>query len=440
MKKIIAAITAALMLVGTLTACNSSEPSQDPSQTTSGSVETVAPLAVPDDRQTPVAYVEGADDAEHFNITFDQFYSEYVFYLMRRGLDETVPANAETCMEIRQSTIDYLMLERITLKVAEEMGITEETLTDEELEGIEADVKESYDLWCSDFEEEAIAELQEGYTEEELYNKEYELFSEYLSQAGLVPEIFREWQVNSVLQAKLYEKIIAEIKVSDEEIDEYINSAIEEAKDAYENDLDKYEQGFTSVYLPEGTKTVKQIFIKLEDADISEIMAYRNDGDDETADKIKAEKLALIEEEAKAALDELKSGASWDDVQVKYNDDNTGNASTYVVYPKSNLISTEIVDGVMTLENKGDFTELISTDAGYYIFCYIDDAKVDMETIRKQVSEGMLSEKQTEVANSSVLEWQEKYDYTLDYELLDIPVPEETTTAPEAEPEEAATT
>lgn len=433
MKKIFAALLAVMMVISSLAACSGSDSQQgEQPQTTTDPSQTVAPLAVPDDKQTLVAYVEGAEDAEHFNITFEQFYREYIFYLMRKGLDETLAQNAEACLNIRQSTIDYLTLERITLKIAKDMGITEETLTQEEKDEIEAEVNDSYDLWCEEFEQDAIAELGEGYTEEELYNKEYELFAEYLAQAGLVPEIFHEWQVNSVLQAKLYEKIIAEIKVTDEEIDEYVNNAISEAKDAYENELEKYEQGYTSVYLPEGTKTVKQIFIKLEDADISEIVAYRNDGDDETADKIKAEKLAEIEDEAKAALDELKSGTAWDDVQVKYNDDNTGNASTYVVYPKSNLISEEIINGVMSLENKGDFTELISTDAGYYIFLYLDDAKVDLEAIRKQVQEGMLSQKQTEAANNSVLDWQKQYPYTINYELLDIPEPEETTAATEA--------
>lgn len=430
MKKKIAAILAVMMLLSTITACSSSENAGGTgAETTASTAQTVPPLAVPDDKKTVVAYVEGTDDAEHFNVTFDQFYSEYIFYLMRKGIDETLASNAETCENVRVSTIDYLTLERITLKVAEEMGITEATLTQEERDSINKEVEDSYNLWCESFEEDAKALLGETFTDEELYNKEYELFAEYLAQAGLVPEVFYEWQLNSLLQEKLYAKIIEGISVTDDEVEEYINDAVNEAKDAYENDLDKYEQGYTSIYLPEGTKTVKQIFIKLDDADINEIMAYRNDGDNATADSLKAEKLAGIEEEAMKALDELKAGKSWDEVQVAYNDDISGNSSTYIVYPKSNLISKEIVDAVVSLGNKGDFTELIATDAGYYIFCYADDAKVDMEAIRKEVKENMLSSRQSEAANKSVLEWQEKYDYKLNYEVLDISEPEETTTA-----------
>lgn len=432
MKRKLAAALAAIIVLSAFTACSNSGETADTTTASDGATttaaDTVAPLAVPEDLSAAVATVAAEVDPDFFTVTFDQFYKEYKFYLIRNGLDETVSTNADTCKAARENIINYLTLEKLTLRIAEEMGVGESSLTQEELDSIDTEVQDSYKTWCESFKDEATAALGENPTDEEIYNKEFELFTAFMNEAGLEPEIFAQWQKSSVIQQKLYDLVVADAEVTEEEIETYLTSTIEDAKKAYESDLTTYESTYTGVWLPEGTRSVEQIFISLPDDEISEITAYRKDGDDATADSLRDEKLAAIKADADAAVAALTNGTSWDDVQATYNDDSNGNDTKYVVYPKSELISQEMIDAVMAIAEKGGNTALLPADSGYYIFHYLDDAAVDYDNVREQIKGGILSNKQATISNEKVLEWKAKYPYTINYDLLDITDPATTTT------------
>ena len=434
MKKKIAGLLAVLLAFSAMTGCSSSE--QTETQTTDSSaeattVQTIAPTAVPDDMNTVVAYVEGQD--ETFNITFSNWYQEYMFYLLRNGVDETDSYYADTCAQIRSDILDVIMMDRMILKEAELAGVSINSLTAEELEQLDQTLEESYQTWCESFESEAIALLGDDYTEDELYQKEYELFTDFLAQAGTDTGLFMMWERNNIIQEKLYEVIRQNAGVTDDDVEEYVQETIASAKDAYENDLESYESKYTAFYVPEGTRVVEQIFFKFSDTTANEIVAYRNDGDDETADSLLAQ---AIENELQADIDAAKQaladGEAWDDVQVIYNDDSNGNDSQYVVYPKSSTVDEKVTASAMAMAEIGDVSELITTDYGCYLLYYLQDVSIsdeDMETMREQCRDYL----ESLYLQSEVVGWLEKYPYTVNYELVNIEAPEETTTQDESD-------
>lgn len=424
MKKKIAGLLAVMLAFSAMTGCSSSE--QPETTTTSAeeetAVQTVAPTAVPDDMNTIIAYVEGQD--ETFDITFSDWYQEYMFYLLRNGVDETDIDYAEACAQIRSDILDVIMMDRIILKEAELAGVGVNSLTAEELEKLDLTLEESYQSWCESFESEAIALLGNDYTEDQLYEKEFELFTDFLAQAGTDTGLFMMWERNNIIQEKLYEVIRRNAGVTDEDVEEYIQQTISSAKDAYENDLESYESKYTSFYVPEGTRVVEQIFFKFEDTTANEIVAYRSDGDDATADSLLAQAIEKeLQADIDAAMQALADGEAWDDVQIIYNDDSNGNDSQYVVYPKSTTVAEDVTASAMAMTEIGDVSELITTDYGCYLLYYLQDVSIsdeEMETMHEQCRDYL----ESLYLQGEVVSWLDKYPYTVNYELINIEEPE----------------
>ena len=438
MKKKLAALLAVLLTFSSLTGCSNSGSSEETTSTDAAETTTVGAAAtpLPDDMNTVVAYVEGQDDPI-FNITFSDWYQEYKSYLLRNGIDETDSAYAETCADLRLDIINVLLLDRIILKEADLAGVGINELTPEELEQIDLTVEETYKNWCKSFEEDAAALLGESYTEQELYDKEYELFTDFLAQAGATTEMFLMWERNTLIQNKLYEHIRTDAQVSDEDVQEYVNQTIADAKEAYETDPKVYEEKYTAFYVPENTRVVEQIFFAFKSETANEITAYRNDGDNETADSLLAQAVRTeLQDDIDAAKKALADGESWDDVQIIYNDDSNGNDASYIVYPKSSAVEERVTAAAMAIGEIGGVSELITTDHGCYLLCYTEDASLtdeDMTEMHSQCRDYL----ESMYLQTVVVEWEKKYPYTINYEMLNIEEPaEETLPAEETDPVE----
>ena len=431
LRKLLAALLTIAVAITSFAACSGDSGNTDTADTTTTAGE-VEPLAVPDDLNTVVASVATDTDADFFNIKFSDFYNEYLFYMNRQGIDETASANEATCAGYRANIIQYQTLERVILRIADEMGVGRSSLTETELAAINTSVQEAYTSWCDSYEEEAKALLPEGYTDDDLYNKEYELFSAFLAKSNLTPDAFVEWETSSTVQQKLYDLVVKDLSVAEDEIDKFITEKTAAAKDAWENDLATYESTYTSFFVPEGTRVVEQIYIAIDSDTLSEITAYRDDGDDTSADKLVEDALKGLKTEVDAAKKALDDGGEWDTVQATYNDDTAGNDQTYVVYPKSTTVSQEIIDAAVSIENVGEYCEPLATDYGYYIFKYTKKGEMsddDMKTLRSSASDYLLEQKQNALITEKVKEWTEKYKYDINYDLIGVTTTAETTTA-----------
>lgn len=365
----------------------------------------------------PVAYIENPPEnaGDKLNISYSEWHNEYLFNMARSGYNEEI--NADIARSLKQSILDYLVQEHVVLYLAEQEGITADSLTDEEMDEIAERVQSSWDGWCESYEAEAIDALGGSYTAEELYEKEFELFTAFMAESGLTPEVFYTWEINEVIQQKFIEK--SADSISEEDVAAFVQETIDDAKDAYENNLAAFEQSYTAFYVPEGTRLVQQIYIKIDADAANEIKAYRNDGDDAKADELLEAALEPVRGLIDEAYEKLQNGEEWLTVQEEYNQDDNGNDVDYLVYPTSSHISPDITEAAMAIAEKGGFSDIIVSDTGLFILYYSDDrvfSDEEMQNLMEQARDFLVEQESVQKVN----DFKEMYPYVFDYVLMGI--------------------
>ncbi len=368
----------------------------------------------------PVAYLENPPEGaeKDFIITYDQWNSEYKFNLLNGGYTEE--DNPDAAKSYRQSILDYQVRERMVLYLAKGMGITAEGFTDQEIEAVNEGAQSMLQGAKDLREEEAKKLLGDAFTEEELEKKKTELLDGILKECGYTTDIFTTWKTNEMIQQKFIDK--ASENISEDQINALIQENVDKAKEYYETDIEIYQQHYTPFYIPEGSRIVQQIVILIDDTAKSQIAAYRGAGDNEMANSLLEEELKKIKSTAEAAYKKLESGEAWDKVQQEYNEDKETNGIDFTVYPKSSTVEQGITDAAMSIEKKGDYSQIEKSDSGYFILMYKDDAKLtdaDMESLRDQARDYLKDEE----AYKLIEDFQEKYTFLYDYKLLNLDDP-----------------
>ncbi len=393
------------------------------------------------------------EQKKYYNITFEEFYKEYSFICANAGLNDT--KDDASAKLYRQSIIEMIASEKIILKKAEELGLAE--LTADEMKKVEEEYQKNLDGWYNTFSAQAQNELgikgnsttsdtSGSLTDDDkakIKEKSKELFNNYIKNFGLTEDTFLIWAKNSFVVEKVMEYTYKDVKVTDDEVDKYINDLIAEAEKTYKEDVSKYEKNtqYGTVWLPEGSRNVKHVFIGISTIDAAEISAARNESgaNQEEIDKLRDEKLAEIKEKAEAAY--KKATAEGDDkeknfdaVLKEYSHDYNASLSdqTITVIKGTKSLTDTLYNAIFDLEKPGDISALIPTDLGYYFFYYKEDAKITDEDItvqKKNVYEGMLTERQNKKADETLTKWEEEVKYDYDYEKLNFEKPEEEDTS-----------
>lgn len=376
-----------------------------------------------------IANIENSteDMGNYFDITYEEWYGEYMIRMMAGGYTET--NDADIAKTYREDTIKYLAQEKIVTHLAKGMGISAETLSQEELDKAEKAAAEDIESWLKRYEARALSVMPEGYSKEDLRKKEEELFKELLDELNLSEEVFYTWAVNDIIHDKFVAK--ASESITEQDVKDFVQETVDEAKDKYENDLATFEQKYTAFYVPDGTRKVQQIAVLINNLSASEIAAYRKDGDDAKADEILKEQLAKIKFRIDEAYEKLQSGQAWEDVQKEYNDETSSNNVDFTVYPKSSTVLKIITDSAMGIEHKGGISEIFETDKGYFILYYKDDITMTderMNDLIDQADEFLRNEK----AYEPIADFLKDHPYTYDYETLRIDNPDTAQTVSEA--------
>ena len=263
MKRKLSALIAATLMIATLAGCNETSAEEESSVTNGASYETWNDI----DRDTVIAYVEGAD-SEKFDITFGEFYSEYLYYLLSYNIADDMDATyKEACETYREDIITYLTFERLFLEVAEEMGCGISSLTDEEKEIIKSNTETTTDNFISNYTALAAEELGEDATEDDILNRSTEMLVEDLARAELTTEIFEKWETNNYVQEKLLNVLTADIEVTEADVEAMFNDYVEMAKAALEADKLRYEidSTLTWVSVPECTRLDDQLLVMFDE-------------------------------------------------------------------------------------------------------------------------------------------------------------------------------
>lgn len=369
-----------------------------------------------------VAHIENPPEdcaADFFDVTYGDWHSEYLYRISSGGYTEE--RDAELCESYRSDIIEYLKQEKVVLYLAEKMGVTPSGLSDEDLLLIDEQMEESLDSWYKSYEANAKEALGgSGYTEEELLEKEKELFEEYLKSFGLSVDILTSWKVNEVIRNKFIAKVGEEI--DDKTVEDFVQQTVDTAKDTYEKDVAEYEKTYTPFYIPEGSRVVQQLVIVIDDISVSEVKAYRKEGDDEKADEILEKALAKVKFRIDEAYEKLEQGTPWKEVQEEYNDESGTNDQDFNLYPKSSSIEEKVIEAGMGIEKKGGYSQIIQTDSGYSIIYYKDDLVFTDEMMDSLIEQGraFLTDQES---YKRVTDFSKEYPYVMNYELLGLEEP-----------------
>lgn len=379
-----------------------------------------------------IASCEGRED---MNVTFGQFLKEYKYYMQNYGLtDDTSGDNAEVLQQQRERIVNYLINEQIfRVKFAELLP----EFTEEELAQIQAygdDQISQMKQSCKD----GISSMSvEKYTDEELTKMADDAFSSILDECGLTEDDFHDWAYTAAIQDKLSEYVNKDFTLDYSEAETQLQNVINGAKSSYESDPANYDgNSYSSVYIPEGSRYIEQIALKLPDADITEINDLRDSGDDEGADKLRAEKLKSLDEKLAEVQAKIDSGEDFEALMKEYSDDSDTSAK-YLITPGAEIYVDGLSEAAMGIEEVGGMTTF-GSDYGYHIIKNLGTAEVDPEETKEMtqaIYDYLLTNYKASNFNAAVREWREEYNFTIDRGVLLLA--EETDAAAESSAESA---
>lgn len=352
------------------------------------------------DREKIIAYVDGTDDPEFFNITFGEFFSEYMYYLMSYQIsDDMSEDNKSACESYRDNIITYLTFERQYLYAGKAMyEISEDTLTDEQKNEIKLSSDAVKNDWASNFYTSCKAELGDNASEEEISAMCDEVLRAILQKCGLPDDTFYSWEKNRYLEELVIAEIVKDVTVTDDEVQEMLGELIEEAKDNVLNDTETYEQNiiYQYVYIPDGTRNARHIFLP-----------YVVSSD---KDKVK--------QEADVIAARIAEGESFDNICAEKDDEGT---KTHIVLKNTASVPKEYTDALYSLSKPGDISDAVTTDSGVYFIQYESDAQIsddDVESVKAYIRSDLENNAETNAQNKEYSRWLDEYGYTIDYETL----------------------
>ncbi len=382
---------------------------------------------------------EGIGNADALAISYETFKKDYLYqlkyYVTAYGIkSDTEESYKETFDNIRNTTINYMIEEAVILDKAKKYGA--DRFTQEELDQLEADYQENLQVQFESFGKNAdYGTLEDGdtVTTEEMLIRGEEEFDKYLADCGMTTDDLLTWQRNALIATKLKEEITKDITIDRSEAEDVLADYVETIKELYKTDPTQYEAGgaYSSFWLPEGSRDIKHILIAIDEADSDEIMAMRKSGDEEGANALRAEHLAPLEEKANEVIAKLDEGADFDELIQEYSADAPASEyypDGYVVIPNSVSYVEDFVEAAFELENIGDY-KLAASDYGWHIVLYADDAEVPQDEIDvylDYVHKTLTESAKEKTYTDTIVEWLEEYDFEINYEALNIPVPEET--------------
>ncbi len=379
------------------------------------------------DRDKVIAYVDGdVEDKEFFDIPFGEFFNEYMYYIVSYQIDDDMSEeNKATCEGYRDNIISYIAFERMYRYVADkEYGISEATLSADQLKEIRDSADEVWANWAANFYASVSEKLGEDASEEDKNAMCSEVLQLILEKCGLNKDIFYTWELSRYIQDLVIAKLTDSVEeVTEDEVRKMLEEFISEAKDKAENAPDEYESlsAYPMVYIPEGTRVADQIFVSFSEDDLTKIAQAINDGDDAETEKLVE---AAYTDEIKAAVGEISAkladGADFADVKAEYD----ASASTeMIVLPNSPSFFEEYRSALYALENKGDVSEPVVYSNGIYFIRYADDAQVleaETEQIKDSMRSYLASYKEQAAQNTAYTDWMKRFNYTVDYETIHV--------------------
>lgn len=375
-------------------------------------------------------------------LTYGEFAAAFEMYkVMWENYGYNMTGTREDLETFQDSILDMLVGTLAVIHHGEELGILD--LNEEQQAELQKKVDDEityiYDYYTDIAEEEGAEDIDARV--EQLIAEEAEYYA-----AGMTVEEYLDYIEKSVKESYFTEIVkdamLADFEVTDADVEEWYNKAVEDEKSVYDEDpgafkdsMEYYEiyGGEPVTYVPEGYSRVMHILVtfgettdeyeelekKMEELALEygrlslEDMAAGTDGNAARLAEIAAEYNGFADEyaqmqdelfgEAKAKIEaayaELEGGKAFADVMKEYTED--ADFTSYDIFMEKGMLISEnesYVDWSDSIKEKffalsvGEYSEIFRDDDGYHILYYFADEKpgaVAVDSIREAIIESL---------------------------------------------------
>ncbi len=241
-------------------------------------------------------------------------------------------------------------------------------------------------------------------------------FDKFIEAIEYDEEGYRQKSTDQIAAQKLYDLITDIPEPAEGELLNAFNSRVEAQKAGFADGSQSYEMvaasGDPVYYNIAGVRTARHILIAFPEDVKNQIVAHRQNEDDDLADDARKDALLEIEEKATEAYELAAGGSDFDELIVEYGEDPRMRADNYYSMAiDSTTFAPEFVEGLFALESKGDISEPVATDFGYHIILYYDDVvegPVAFEEVREAIAEDIKTSTKEAMYSTKMTEWKEE--------------------------------
>lgn len=351
-------------------------------------------------------------------VTFGEFIKEYKYFLSAYGMtDDTDESYADVLTQRREYTVNYLINAKIISdKFAEYYP---EGFSEEELAQIQSDHEQNMNNILASFGA-GIYSTDPDISAEDLKEQSQRKLDEVMEYCGLSEEDFYSWQRETAEQTKVMEYVTSGVSVERSEAEEQAAAAAKSARESYESDPAGYDaDSNANVFIPEGSRNIKHILLKLSDEDIQQIYQLRSESKDDEADALREEKLAELSDRLSEVQGKIAEGEDFEALMAEYSGDGDVTA-TYLVVPGTERYMEGFAQAALAIPEVGG-VDTCATDYGWHVIKYIEPAVLSEEDYQKTVDDFLsylVETRRNDKFSAAVKEWREEYSYTIDRELL----------------------
>ena len=308
-------------------------------------------------------------------------------------------------------------------------------LTDEQVEELKKQFNDEIDNLGPNYR--TLLEYNGSYTEEEMDRMTEEYVTEQLGEDFDWDKTFAKVCRDEVIGN--YENDIKQKQsVSEDEIKEYYDVNVENQKNMLEPADGSSESTYglleafgSTVYVyPPDVRRVQHLMIGIDTDTRTKILAYRNSGEDEEADRIREEALAKIKDKAEEVYAMVTSEPDMTDEKFAEFMDNYGDDQSavygdyrlkgYIVhsYSSTQNYPPEMIDEALSMTEVGQISKLFTSDYGYEILRLVSfpDQVIPLEELHDSIEEELLTSKQDSAVREKETELEEAADIKYYYD------------------------
>lgn len=343
------------------------------------------------------------------NVGLNRYYTVFTNYSQMYAMYGLYDAsNTESWKSMQENVFDALIAGFLPVDQAIKAGVT---LTAEEEAAVQEEIDAEIENTLSGYT------VDESITDKDAIRKEQlKLFKKSLKGSGWTPNSYFKYVEEGIRYDAIANKYLesiyaAEVNVTAEDAKAYFEEKLAEQTAAYAEDPAKYytdymsylnSGGLVPLTIPEGYRYVKHILV-----------AFPEEGEEKDVDSI----LEIVQ-------GYIDDGEDFDSLIAIYNDDPGMTQEPYM--SNGYLVSEAIIDSyyegfgeaAMALENVGDISAPIETEAGYHFIQYASDlpaSSAAYEDVEADILAELEEEARKAVLDSYLTKWEEettivKYD------------------------------